>query len=101
MGEGQQIFVGRLGKNPELAYAKGGIPVCEISLALDKQIEGKTIWKQVVVWGRLAEICSVQLKKGNSVFVQGQAVIRNFLNKEGEKKTVEEIVANKIALSFL
>jgi len=101
MGEGQQIFVGRLGKNPFLAYAKGGVPVCEMSLALDKQIEGKTIWRRIVTWGRLAEVCSVQLKKGNSVFVQGQIVIRNFFNKEGEKKTVEEVVANKIALSFL
>ena len=101
MGEGQQIFLGRLGANPYLAYTKKLMPVCEISLALDKQIEGKTIWKKILVWGRLAEVCSVHLRKGNSVFVQGQVCARDYINKEGDKKIVEEIVANKIALSLI
>ena len=101
MGEGQQVFIGRLGKNPELAYTRKQMPVCEMSLALEKQVEGKTIWKRVLVWGRLAEVCSVHLRKGNSVFIKGEIQIREYEDRLGQKKIIEELVANKVALSLI
>ena len=50
MGEGQQILIGRLGQEPLLAYTRGGVPVCRISLALYQKENEKTIWKNVIVF---------------------------------------------------
>ena len=100
MGEGQQIIVGRLGSNPELAYTRGGIPVCKISLALEQKEGDKTIWKNVIVWGRLGESVKVLLKKGNHIFLEGIFKSNEYIDREGQRKVVEEFVASKVALSL-
>lgn len=66
-----EIFSGHLGADPYLAYTKKLEPICEMSVGL-KNIQNETIWKKIVVFGKLAELCKVHLKKGNRVFVQGR-----------------------------
>jgi single-strand DNA-binding protein len=88
-----ELFFGRLGTDPELAYTPKSKPVCNLSVGVNGRDGGKAQWKKVVVWGRLAEKCSVMLKKGSSLFVQGQSSLTVVPGIDGEEKKFKEITA--------
>jgi single-strand DNA-binding protein len=67
----KMLFIGRLGKNPELRYTQKQKPVCYLSVAVNKEAEKKTEWNRVVIWGKQAELANQYLKKGNEVFCAG------------------------------
>lgn len=95
-----ELSSGRLGTEPNLAYTKKGTPVCEFSLG----IEGKnntTIWRKVVVFEKLAELCKVHLKKGQLIFVRGPVSLKSYINKDGQKKEYLELNAYSIGQSLL
>lgn len=94
------IVSGRLGRDPYLAYSKKGNPICELSVGL-KTEQNLTIWRKVVVFGKLAELCKVHLKKGQEVFVRGPVKLQKFINKEGHEKEYLEINAFSIGQSLL
>lgn len=96
----QSVLAGRLGGEPLLAYTRGGVPVCKISVALDQKEGEKTVWKNVIVWGRLGESAKVFLKKGNYIFLEGIFKSSEYVDREGQRKVVEEFVASKVALSL-
>lgn len=95
-----ETFSGRLGGDPYLAYTKKGEPICEMSLGL-RNIQNEVVWRKIVVFGKLAELCKVHLRKGNQVFVQGQNQLRKFVNREGVEKEYFEIRAFSIGQSLL
>ncbi|MGZ3789426.1 MAG: single-stranded DNA-binding protein [Bacteriovorax sp.] len=95
-----EVFSGRLGVDPYLAYTKKGEPVCEMSLGL-KNIQNEITWRKVVVFGKLAELCKVHLKKGNQVFVHGRMQLRKFTNKDGLEKEYYEVNAFSVGQSLL
>ncbi len=101
MSEENQILIGRLGRNPELYYTTKGVALCKLSLALEEKLEGQTIWKSVLVWQRLAEVCKVHLRKGNQVFVRGRKCLREYKSQEGEIKIIEEFWASFVAVSLI
>lgn len=94
-----EVFYGKLGKNPELKYTLKREPLCNLSIAVNLNNPESTIWKQVVVWGKQAELASVQLKKGSDVFVQGRMNTREYTDKDGNQKTYKEINARLIGFS--
>ena len=94
------LLTGRLRQEPFLAYTRGGVPVCKISLALDQKEGEKTVWKNVIVWGRLGESAKVFLKKGNHIFIEGIFKSSEYVDREGQRKVVEEFVASKVAVSL-
>ncbi len=96
-----QLFVGRLGKEPELRYTKDQKAVCQLSVATTNEEEKKTIWNRVIVWGKQAELCNLYLKKGKEVFVQGYRELKEFTTNDGEIKQYEEITANLIGFPNL
>ena len=67
------ILVGRLGRDPEMRYTPGGIPVCSFSVACDSGYgdSKKTVWFRVSAWRRLAETCNEYLAKGRLAYVEG------------------------------
>ncbi|NOT78455.1 MAG: single-stranded DNA-binding protein [Bacteriovoracaceae bacterium] len=93
-----ELFYGRLGVDPKLSYTKMSLPVCELSIGVTDD-ENKTVWKKVVVFGVMAELCHVHLKKGQEVFVRGQNKTREYTNKDGEQKIVNEITASFVAVA--
>ena len=99
MNKQYELFVGRLGKNPDLRYTMKSTPVCYLSVAVDKKDEEKPEWKRVVVWGKQAEICPLYLNKGSKIFVQGQNQIRRFETQDGLEKEYEECVAKIIGFT--
>lgn len=95
------LICGRLGRNPELKYTKRQEPVCSFSIAEQTKDMEKPIWHKVVVWGKNAETCKVQLQKGSLVFVRGRKLLQEFTNNDGEKKKYFEIHADTIGFTFL
>jgi single-strand DNA-binding protein len=95
-----ETICGRLGLDPFLAYTGKGEAVCEMKVALQNE-QNKTVWRKVVTFGRLAELCSVHLRKGNEIFVRGPIMLKKFINKEGLEKEYFELKAISIGQSLL
>ncbi len=75
------IFIGNLGRDPEMRYTPNGQPVTSFNVATSRQYTGsngqtvkETIWFRVSVWGKQAESCNTYLKKGSKVLVEGRLV---------------------------
>jgi single-strand DNA-binding protein len=84
----------------QFAYTGKGEAVCEMKVALQNE-QNKTVWRKVVTFGRLAELCSVHLRKGNEIFVRGPIMLKKFINKEGLEKEYFELKAISIGQSLL
>ena len=101
------ILLGNLGADPEIRYTAGGDAVATISVATssswnDKQsgekIE-KTEWHRVVFFRRLAEIVGEYLKKGSSIYIEGQLQTNSYEDKNsGERKFSTQIVAREMQM---
>ncbi len=98
-------LIGNLGKDPDMQYLEGGIPVAKISLATTESYKDKsgtshnqTEWHTVVLWRGLAELAHKYLVKGSLVFIEGKLKSRSFEDKEGVKRFVTEIVAEQLIL---
>ena len=72
-------LVGNLGRDPELRYTANGSAVCNLSVATNEkwkdssgELQKRTTWWRVSVWGKQAENCSEYLSKGRPVLVDGQ-----------------------------
>lgn len=100
------ILVGRLGKDPEIKSTPNGTTVTKFSLATDEKFtdrngekQERTEWHNVVVWGKLAEICGQYLKKGKLVFIEGAIRTDSWDDKEtGQKKYRTEIIAREMKM---
>jgi single-strand DNA-binding protein len=74
------IFVGNLGRDPELRFMPDGQAVTNLNVACNRrwnsQVSGEqeeeTTWYRVSVWGKQAEACNEYLEKGRQVLVEGR-----------------------------
>jgi len=105
MSVNKVILVGRLGRDPETRYTGGGQAVANFSVATDEtykdrngERQKRTEWHKIVVWGKQAEIAQQYLKKGSLVFIEGRIQSREWQDKEGQKRTSFEIVANNFRM---
>ena len=94
-GINKVILLGNLGADPELRTTAGGDAVATISIATsdswkDKNTgeeQQKTEWHRVVFFRRMAEVVGQYLKKGSSVYIEGQLQTNSYEDKNtGEKK---------------
>nr|BDT27283.1 single-stranded DNA-binding protein [Bacteriovorax sp. HI3] len=92
------IILGRLGGNPELSYTPTGAACCTFSVATSERgkDQDKTEWHRIVVWGKLAELCSQYLKKGSLVFTEGGLQTRKWEDKDGSTRYTTEIIAKEV-----
>lgn len=104
-GVNKVILVGNLGRDPEVRYTKNGQAVASFSLATterwtgkDGNKEEKTEWHRIVAWGKLGEICGEYLVKGKQVYIEGRLQTRDWDDKDGNKKSTTEIVANNMVM---
>jgi single-strand DNA-binding protein len=105
MSVNRVILVGRLGRDPETRYTGSGQAVANFSLATDESYKDRngerqkrTEWHKIVVWGKQAEIAQQYLKKGSLIFIEGRIQSREWQDKEGQKRTSFEIVANNFRM---
>lgn len=99
-----KVFImGRLTADPQLRSTKTGQAVAVFSLATNRQWTDQQNQKReeveyhnIVVWGRQAEIVSKFLLKGQVAFVEGRLQTRSYEDKQGGKKYVTEIIAERV-----
>ena len=98
-GVNKVILVGNLGKDPEVRYTPNGKAVANLALATSEswkdqsgQIQEKTEWHRVSIFGKLAEIAGEYLHKGSQIYIEGKLQTRKWQNKEGQDQFTTEIV---------
>lgn len=91
------ILIGRLVADPELKYTPSGKAVCNVTVAVDRQSkDGSTDFIDVVVWNKSAENLAQYMSKGRQLAVDGSLQKRSYEDKEGNKRWVTEVLANRI-----
>jgi len=105
MSVNKVILVGRLGRDPETRYTSSGQAVCNFTLATDEtykdragERQKRTEWHRIVVWAKQAEIAQQYLHKGSLIYVEGRIQTRQWDDREGQKRTTVEIVANNFRM---
>lgn len=103
MSVNKVILIGRLGQNPEVRYTPSGAAVANFSVAtneswMDKsgQKQERTEWHRIVVWGKLAELCSQYLSKGRQAYIEGRLQTRQWQDKDGQTKYTTEVQAQTV-----
>ena len=97
-----KIFVmGRLTHDPELRRTGSGTPVCSFSIACDRDFksqsgEKETDFFDVVAWRTTGEFVSKYFAKGRMVVIEGRLQIREWQDKEGNKRRSAEVVADNV-----
>lgn len=95
------VIVGRLTRDPEERTTSNGVSVTTFTVACDRgfknaQGESETDFIPVVTWRGLAETCSKYLRKGNCTAISGRLQVRNYEDKEGNRRTIAEVVADEV-----
>ena len=97
------ILIGNLGREPEMRYTPAGQAVTTFSVASNhsyKTAAGEqkqdTEWCNCSAWGRLAEICSQYLKKGQQVYVEGRLKARTYQAQDGETCFSNEVMVSEV-----
>ena len=105
MADSTTTIVGNLTRDPELRYTTSGRGVASFGVAVSRRYQRNNEWQEetsflnVVAWGDLGENASASLTKGARVIVFGRLEQRTY-EKDGEKRSVVEIVADEIGPSL-
>ncbi|MCX6807742.1 MAG: single-stranded DNA-binding protein [Patescibacteria group bacterium] len=98
-------IIGNLTRDPELRQTPNGQSVCTVGVATNRSWTDQSGQKQeqaefhnVVVWGKLAEICAQYLKKGQKVYFAGRMQTREWEGQDGQKRRTTEIVADQMIM---
>lgn len=100
-GVNKVILIGTLGSDPEVRFMPNGNAVANISLATNEswkdkntgQMQEKTEWHRVVVFGKLAEVAGEYLRKGSQVYFEGKLQTRKWQDQAtGADKYTTEVV---------
>jgi single-strand DNA-binding protein len=98
-------LIGNLTADPEVKQTPNGQFVANLSLATNRQwrdsagMEQKqTEFHNIVVWGKLAEICQTYLKKGQKAYLEGRLQTRSWDDPSGQKRYKTEVVAENLIM---
>jgi len=97
------FLIGNLTRDPELRYIPSGAAVADIGIAVNRSFTKKdgekseeTLFVKVVVWGKQAESSAKYLSKGRPVFIEGRLQSRSWEDKDGQKRSTMEVVAERV-----
>ncbi|MEM5769969.1 MAG: single-stranded DNA-binding protein [Bacillota bacterium] len=98
-----KIFVmGRLTRDPELRHTSTNTPVASFTLAVDRDFKDKasgekqTDFIDCVAWRQTGEFVSRYFSKGRMAVVEGRLQMRDWTDKDGNKRRAAEIVADQV-----
>lgn len=95
------IISGRLTRDPELRQTTTGTSVCSFSVACDRDYkpengERETDFVDIVAWRGTGEFVSRWFGKGDAIIVDGRLQIRDWTDKDGNKRRSAEVVADNV-----
>ena len=98
----QIVIMGRMTRDPELRYTQSQTPVASFTLAVDRDFGGRdgqekqTDFIDCVAWRSTAEFVSKYFSKGSLSVVSGRLQLRDWVDKEGNKRRNAEVVVDNI-----
>ena len=96
------VIMGRLGKEPELRRTQSGVAVATFNVAVDRDFKDKatgqraTDWITCVAWRSTAEFVEKYFSKGSQVLVAGRLQMRDWTDKDGNKRISAEVQAENV-----
>ena len=95
------VLMGRLTRDPELRRTQSGTAVVSFSIACDRDYaaqgaERETDFIDIVAWRGTAEFVEKYFGKGRMIVVAGRLQIRNWEDKDGNKRRSAEVVADNV-----
>lgn len=95
------VIMGRLTAAPELRYTQQNTPVASFTVAVDRDYqqggsERQTDFIPCVAWRSTAEFVSKYFTKGSMAAVSGRLQLRDWTDKDGNKRRTAEVVADSI-----
>jgi single-strand DNA-binding protein len=94
------MFIGRLGKSPEVRVTNSGKKVATLSLAVSEKYKDQsgnqqesTEWISVVLWNKQSEVAEKYLKKGSMLYVEGKWKTQSW-DKDGVKQYRTELLGS-------
>ena len=106
MADNSITVVGNITRDPELRFTAGGKGVASFGIAVNRRYQVNGEWQEkvsffnVVAWDSLGENAAASLSKGSRVIVTGRLEQRDYETKDGEKRSVVEIVADEVGPSL-
>ena len=105
-GINKAVIVGTLGRDPEIRYSSNGNAVVNISVATNEawkdretgEPQERTEWHRIVIFGKLGEIASQYLKKGERAYFEGKIKTSKWQDQSGNDRYTTEIVANEMQM---
>ena len=96
------VLMGRLTRDPELRYTQSQTSVASFTLAVDRDFGGRdggekqTDFIDIVAWRSTAEFVSKYFTKGSMAVVSGRLQMRDWTDRDGNKRTSAEVVADNV-----
>ncbi len=95
------ILMGRFTRDPELRRTGSGTAVASFTLAVDRDFksqsgEKETDFIDIVAWRATAEFVSKYFTKGRMAVVEGRLQLRDWVDKQGNKRRSAEVVADNV-----
>ena len=96
------ILMGRLTRDPELRHTQTGTAVASFTLAVDRDFKDRnsgeraTDFIDIVAWRQTGEFVSRYFTKGRMAVVEGRLQMRDWTDKEGNKRRSAEVVADNV-----
>lgn len=101
------MLIGNVGQEPDVRYVEKGVAVAQVRLATSErgytlqngtQVPERTEWHTVILWRQLAETVEKYVHKGDKLYIEGSIRTRSYDDKQGMKRYVTEIWADKMEM---
>lgn len=95
------ILIGRLARDPELRYTPSNIPVCRLTIAVDRRFKSENQQQTAdfincVAWRQQAEFISKYFEKGKRIAITGSIQVSTYDDQEGKKRYNTEVVIDDV-----
>lgn len=104
-GLNKVTLIGNLGKDPEIQYLEGNIPVSKFTMATTENYKDKsgkviaiTEWHNIVLWRGLAEMAQKHLVKGSQIYLEGRLKTRYWDDNSHIRRSITEIIGDNVVI---
>ena len=91
------IFIGRLGKDPEVRFSQSGKAVANLSLAVTRDYDREqTDWIRCVAFGKTAEVIQTYCKKGDAIGIIGRMQTGSYEDRDGKTVYTTDCMVDRV-----
>jgi len=99
------ILVGNLTRDVELRYTQSGMAIGKVGIATNRKFKNsageqqdETMFIDLTLFGRTAEIANQYLGKGRQVLVEGRLVLEQWIAQDGTKRSRHSVTVENLKM---